>query len=111
MKTILRETTHLSREFMDFGWGNGYVLIPKGHPVHGVHYDGIDVDVHYGLTFSEPVDAKMAADWELEGQDIGCWMVGFDTAHGGDTLEKWPMEAVQAETDRLRNQLVRFQNS
>ena len=51
MKTFLRENTWLTRGITDFGWGNGYVLIPQGHPLHGKHYDEIDVDVHCGLTF------------------------------------------------------------
>src|ERR1041385_7325070 len=43
MKVIIRENTWTPRGgFMDFGWGNGYVLIPKGHPLHGKEYDNID---------------------------------------------------------------------
>ena len=30
------------------GWGNGYVLIPRGHPWYGVDYDQISCDVHGG---------------------------------------------------------------
>lgn len=34
---------------------NGYIYIPSGHPWHGKHYDDlIGVDVHGGLTYSEP---------------------------------------------------------
>lgn len=57
--TFIRENTWLQRGFINCGWGNGYVLIPEGHPLHGEHYDKIDVDVNGGLTFSELVDDDM----------------------------------------------------
>jgi hypothetical protein len=41
------------------GWGNGYVVIPEGHKYHGVDYNDIPVDVHYGLTFSQLVDQRL----------------------------------------------------
>jgi hypothetical protein len=113
MKTIIKENTWLTRGMMDFGWGNGYVLIPKGHPMHGVHYDSINVDVHYGLTFSELASKcvqEMFEGYEMTEQDMECWIVGFDTCHYDDTLEKWPKEEVQAETNRLREQLEAIAN-
>ena len=33
------------------------------------------------------------------------WAFGFDTAHCTDSLEKWPKEAVMAETMRLKDQI------
>jgi hypothetical protein len=108
MKTFIVENTHLTRSaHMDFGWGNGYVIIPKGHPAHGKHYDQIDVDVNGGLTFSDSVENLKAQSWQQEftEEDAGGWVVGFDTAHYMDTLAKWPKERVQEETDRLREQL------
>lgn len=107
MKTIIIENTWLMG--MNHGWGNGYVLIPEGHPLHGKSYNDIDVDVSGGLTFSELVDEELVNTWPHEGlltkEDIGSWLVGFDTAHYMDTIERWPKEAVQAETDRLMEQL------
>lgn len=76
------------------GWGNGYVHLPPEHPFHGVDYDEIPVEVHGGLTYAE--------------NEKGAWVVGFDTSHHGDTLEKWPMEEVEAETIRLKEQLERL---
>lgn len=112
MKTLIKENTWLTRGFMDFGWGNGYVLIPKDSPLHGKHYDSINVDVHYGLTFSDLVDEKFVEKWpELSNDDLGCWMVGFDTAHYGDSLERWPKEFVQEEADRLMQNLKELELS
>jgi transposase InsO family protein len=54
---------------------NGYVAIPKGHPLHGADYNKVDsdmVDAHGGLTYSN------------ENKDTGEWVFGFDCAHGGD---------------------------
>ena len=104
MRTVIRKNTWTPG--LDTGWGNGYVLVPKGHPFYGVYYDEIDVDVHGGLTFSELVDAEIVKRWPgLTDDDIGFWIIGFDTAHARDTLSRWPKEAVQAETDRLLEQV------
>lgn len=73
------------------GWGNGYVALPKEHPCFGKSYYDIDVKVHGGLTYAE-----MEGDF---------WVVGFDTAHAFDSMEKWPKEKVEEETIRLRDQL------
>ena len=95
---------------MNFGWGNGYVLIPIGHPLHGKDYTEIEnIDVNGGLTFSEVVDKKLIERYEgLKEEDEGCWMVGFDTCHSWDTLEAWPKENVQAEADKLKEQLINY---
>lgn len=106
MKSLIKENTWLTRgSILDFGWGNGYVLIPEGHPLHGKHYDDIDVSVHGGLTFSELVDSDMVTEWGLEKTDEGAWCVGFDTAHWGDSLSNWSVNRVHQETVNLLEQL------
>ena len=44
--TFVRENNWLSG--MNHGWGNGYVVIFKGHPMYGKHYMDVEVlvDVH-----------------------------------------------------------------
>ena len=113
MKTIIREITWLTRglsseQIRDFGWGNGYVLIPQNNPLHGKHYDDIKVNVHGGLTFSELVDNEMVEDWGLDKEDFGKWCVGFDTAHFLDKLINWSKEKVQQEVERLKDQLMNY---
>ena len=80
--------------YLEKGWGNGYVRIPEGHPYYEKTYDDIDVRVHGGLTFGDHIfeDNKHFSD--------GYW-VGFDTAHYGDTKQRWPMESVLQETIEL----------
>lgn len=114
MKTILRENTWLRGIpgfHMDCGWGNGYVIIPVHHCLHGVDYDNIPVSVHGGLTFGREIIEKDLEEGEyqipdLTLDDVGAWMVGFDTAHSGDSLSRWPKKAVEAETNDLRDQLM-----
>ena len=114
MKTVLRKNTWMGSALfnvsLEHGWGNGYVLIPEGHPLHGVEYDEIHVDVHGGLTYSNLVDDEMLEYWdELSPEDKGSWCVGFDTAHSGDDVYRWPKSAVEAETNRLRDQLMAYE--
>lgn len=112
MKTFIRENTGFKRDLnlsdFDIGWGNGYVLIPKYHPFYNVSYDYINqyIDIHVGLTFSGLVDFDLIKDWELDQEDEGKWCVGFDTAHYGDNILKWPKERVEEETEKLKQQLL-----
>jgi len=103
MKTFVKKNTWLPG--IKHGWGNGYVIIPKGHPLHGKHYDDIDVEVHGGLTFSEPVKEL---DWpEISKKDKSGWVIGFDTAHADDDCYSWPEQRVKSETEYLLKQLMK----
>jgi hypothetical protein len=110
METFILENSWLGprASWMDFGWGNGYVFLPPGHPFHGMHYDQINehVNAHGGLTFSREIDQSYIDGWGIPSSFMGHWAVGFDTAHAGDSLHRWSKEAVQAETDQLRDQLI-----
>lgn len=83
---------------------NGYVAIPKGHPSYGKDYDDIDVDVHGGVTY-----AKFGCDEPVMGEILRpnseLYWIGFDTLHAMDSIEKWPVEAVTLETERMAEQL------
>ena len=111
MKSFIKENTFLTRDsFMDFGWGNGYVVIPKGHKLHGMNYNDIhdaipSLSVNGGLTFSASADS-LAWDEIPEGSE-GCWVVGFDTAHSWDTLEMWGVNQVKLEAENLMDQLLK----
>lgn len=102
LKTFVRENSWL--KFTDTGWGNGYVCLPVGHKYHGVGYNDIPVEVHGGLTFSEP--AKDCNWPEIPEGSQDSWIIGFDTSHYGDTSSNWPLERVQQETENLANQLM-----
>lgn len=112
MKAFVKENTWLKRGgLIDFGWGNGYVAIPKEHPLHGKDYNEIHkllpkLYVNGGLTFAESADSL---DWvELPKGSGDAWIVGFDTAHSFDTLKKWNKKKVLEETEKLKNQLLEY---
>lgn len=109
LKIYLRENTWRS----DYGWGNGYVALPKEHPYYGVDYEEIPVEVHGGLTYAE--DGNSMLNRNIQDQfpsDFlkGCWIIGFDTCHGGDNSENWSKENVEIETKKLRDQLEKLWN-
>jgi hypothetical protein len=98
--------------FRNGGFANGYVVIPKGHPLWGLHYTSELVEglnVHGGITFSEKVDEDMISHptfgAELTDEDLGSWVIGFDTRHRGDTLKKWPQVKVEKEVIKLLKQV------
>jgi hypothetical protein len=105
--TLLRENTWLNGGNLfvsHHGWGNGYVVIFKGHTMYGKHYDEVPVDVHGGLTFSKYANE---INWpEITEEMKDGWVFGFDTAHYSDDMERWPKEAVERETENLKSQFV-----
>lgn len=83
---------------LDCGWGNGYVVLPEGHPLFGKSDTWEDClsgfDVHGGITYAGP---------DNDGKG---WMLGFDTRHSMDSLQRWPDEAsILAEAERLKKQI------
>lgn len=93
--------------WVDTGWGNGYVVIPKWHPYYGIDYNKIPVEVHGGLTFSE-YGKNMRQHYKCE---IPEWVkdddyiVWFDTAHYMDNSMNWPKSKVEQETVELARQI------
>lgn len=93
------------------GWGNGYIIIPPGHKLYGIHYDDIAsmyaIHAHGGLTFGEVLTPEYCEAFGLLEDFIGYYMIGFDTMHFMDDLNSWPYSQVFAETcfleERVRN--------
>jgi hypothetical protein len=97
------------------GAGNGYVAVPPKTILHGVDYDDLPSnDIHGGITFAGECGALLDASEifieEEPAEDISNWWVfGFDTFHLGDSQENWPLEAVKAETLRLKSFLTKVE--
>jgi hypothetical protein len=107
MISFIKENNWTPTKFRySWGWGNGYVVIPKGHPLHGLHYLKIQVDVVGGLTFAKSVeDIKAIWKWEeLPKGTEGGWVVGFDT----DNYPDWDKKKVKEETEKLKQQLMEY---
>lgn len=68
----------------------GYVGVPEGHPYHGLGYDGVEVEVHGGLTFAGACQVG-AEDHGIchipePGRPDNVWWLGFDCAHFMDLV-------------------------
>jgi hypothetical protein len=101
-------------------WFSGYVAVPKGHPYWGKNHSIVKVDVHGGLTF-----AKQGSDDSIW-KDKNLWWFGFHCAHPSDDthrgewklerphparpkelpLQRWTIDEVSAETEKLADQLA-----
>jgi len=69
----------------------GYVGVPPGHPLHGKSYEGVDVEVHGGLTFADGCDETAEEGHGIchipdPGRPDDVWWLGFDCAHAWDTM-------------------------
>ena len=121
--------------FLEAGYANGYVAIPPGHPCYRKRYtDEIveNVHVHGGITFSEPAcyeDESFMSKRKINPEYIGTrsylfedaeyitdnkdvpddwWILGFDTCHYQDNLQRWTRENVITETENLKKQLEKL---
>lgn len=98
---------------------NGYVAFNRELPLSwqgGAKHDNEDtldnlIDVHGGITFDSPMESlKDCAiipltkiPYPIFFEKFRC--IGFDTLHCGDTKEEWTIEAVKAETLKLKEQI------
>lgn len=103
-----------SPEFMmlQSGYANGYVAIPPSHPDYGKNLmDDESIEVHGGVTFCESYATckKRFKNMEFIGEASGVkghwWVIGFDTCHFLDSLERCPREYVIKEVNHLKSQL------
>lgn len=97
----------LPLSMIDCGWGNGYAIIPIGHPSYGLNTEeiyekyGDFIDISSELTWSE---SGLNCNWielDLKYKTDKYWIIGFDTNHWGDTLKNWPKERVEHEANKL----------
>lgn len=110
-----REYAEKYGSLLSAGYANGYVAIPKHHPLYRVFYGEVDIDVHGGLTFAEysEVVNKHFDKSKVECLDgelpDGYWVFGFDTIHYMDSIDNCPREWCIAETIRLKEQLENWE--
>jgi len=104
---------------LGFGWGCGYVIVPAGHVAYGYclkESKNLFVvepvfDVHGKVTFCRlmtgRIKEKLEKFFSREFPENSI-LIGFDTAHPGDTIENWSEEHVVEETRRLLKQVNEF---
>jgi hypothetical protein len=102
-----------------FGTWCGYAGLPPGHPLYGHHDEGLDIEVHGGLTYSGACHMHICHVPE-PGEPEHVWWLGFDCGHYLDYAPgaeaRFPtsnpddiyrtLAYVQAETNRLAEQLT-----
>lgn len=115
---------HAFREgkpFVEGGEYNGYVAFDKELPESWLNSSFEDnntldylVTVHGGITYDNPMsdfeNEHIIPLTEIPSPEVlktfRC--IGFDTLHAGDTAEKWTIDAVKAETLRLKEQIEKL---
>lgn len=74
------------------GWGNGYVVIPKGNQYHGLDtYELNDLlrkEFYHEITYAEA-------------GENGSWVIGFDTMQTWCTSENCTLEKVEKWAEEL----------
>jgi hypothetical protein len=98
------------------GWSQhrcGYVRIPQGHVWHGMDYNDIPADTHGGLTFAqiEPCSHEDGTGYWIGFDCVHCgdarFPVGFEhPTYGPEDGHYWLLSEVQAETERLADQVL-----
>lgn len=79
------------------GWGNGYVVLPKGHLFHGL--DTFELDELLAKDFHFPISYAEAGE-------NGSWVVGFDTMHSWCNKENCSLEVVENLAQQLHDLLI-----
>ena len=92
-----------------------YIEIPRGNNLFKKHYNGIDLNVHGGLTYSDSV-LFISENEKANGE----WFIGWDYAHYDDympyydelqkalfqQLKKWTTEEIKQECENAIDELI-----
>ena len=89
---------NLMPKFANPGWGNGYVVIPKGHQYHGLDTD--ELNNLLGEEFFLPISYAEAGE-------NGSWVIGFDTMHMWCNSENCTLEKVEQWAEELLNLIIK----
>ena len=104
------------------GWGDGYLVFDRTHPLYGQDYDEINIShhtqAHGGWTYSQIAGEHfLKNDIELiaiENEELQInaddWIIGFDTANGGDNLTTCSKNYVINHTKELKKYYGKLEN-
>ena len=81
----------------------GYVAVPPGHPLHGLHWgdDAVNVTVHGGLTYAGACSGHIC-HVAKPGEPDDVWWFGFDCSHCTDYSPgySWRFQRIASEIYR-----------
>jgi len=104
----------------------GYVGVSEGHPLFGVDYENVNVEVHGGLTFSDFCQhsddpSRGICHVPGPGEPDRVWWLGFDCAHAWDIAPVYwsadrygweasykPLAYVKSQVTKLAEQLAEY---
>ena len=84
------------------GYANGYVAVPKNHPLHKNDWRNLYIDIHGGISNIGPFNRTF--DIIQLTEDIipeDSWVFGFDTLHFLDNRKNWNRGRCINETLKL----------
>lgn len=106
------------------GIANGYIVLPHNHPLAklGNSYETfnntIDFPVHGGFTFAEYAEQVLTSrEWcaeanlqllDLHPKDL---IIGFDTTHPDDSLNKWTTTKVEKHLQDIINHITTYHSN
>lgn len=96
----LTELKPYSQEFINStnsGWGCGYVLIPKNHPILVKLL--FENDAYFYLQIPGFSEEITLSEWEPNGE---FYRIGFDTAHRWNNIENSSLGFVEFKTNELK---------
>ena len=99
-----------SGRFEPHGWGNGYVCIPKGHPLYGQRKkikDLVGYKVIGGVTFAEHY-SRCKVGFFVPIEASGKFIIGFDTVYPFCDLVSHDEAFVKNETHKLYELIVNY---
>lgn len=71
-----------AKRHQTFGSWCGYVGVPREHPLYGVGYEEVSLDVHGGVNYSAKCDPEAGICHVPEpGMPDDVWWFGFECAH------------------------------
>lgn len=106
MKTYIYTVGYDSqfRTSCNTGWGCGYCMIPKGHPILNL------IDAEYGYLQVPGFDEEITySEWgKLDGEDF--YVIGFDTAHIYNN-EKHNFDYVLSQTIKMQQLIDNYHDT
>lgn len=94
--------SNTSEYALERGWGNGYAVVDPNNKLHGLSESevmGMGVSIESEIAYSGKMEY-------IKGKEH--WVIGFDTAHFGDSIEKWPKSRVEFVAQELARQVEKF---